>query len=145
MDEGEKLKLVRLFYAALMVDSASNYERQGMAEEVAARKAAEQLAAAPGQMAQLGIDSPRAMFEVLAGVFGCADWKLREEGGELVAETATCLACAIAKRRGSGRPCSLYCINPFRAYAAALAPKMSLEVRETLWEGGRCLFRVGPA
>ena len=141
MTDAEMLKSLRLFYAGLMVDSASNFEGFGVSEKVAAKKAAEQLAAAPAQLAQLGIGSPRELFERFTELFGCAIWEVEELAlGGAAAVASSCLACAIAKRRGSGRPCSLYCINPFRAYASALG--MELTVGETLWEGGKCAFKM---
>jgi hypothetical protein len=84
-----------------------------------------------------------ANFERFGAIFGCARWELGElDGGAVVAETRTCLACAIAKKQGGGRPCELYCINPFRGLAGAMSPSRDLEVEETLWEGGRCRFRL---
>jgi hypothetical protein len=139
-------RTLQLFYAALMVDAAANFEHFGVEARVAEKKAREQALAAPGQLAQLGITGPRGLFETFSAIFGCAQWTVSEEpGGGAAAETRGCLACAIAKKRGSGRPCGLYCIGPFTALAAAMTPSRTLTVDETLWEGERCLFRLGPA
>jgi hypothetical protein len=143
MNDPSPLKTLQLFYAALMVDAASNFEHFGVAGPVTEKKAREQALAAPGQLAQLGITTPRQLFERFGEIFGCAQWSVAQEPeGAVVAETQRCLACAIAKKRGGGRPCDLYCINPFRGLAAALAPARRLEVEETRWEGGRCRFRL---
>jgi hypothetical protein len=143
MNEPNEMRTLQLFYAGLMVDAAANFEHFGLSEQVREKKAREQAAAAPAQLAQLGIRSPRELFERFAAIFGCARWELRElPGGAVEAETRTCLACAIAKKRASGRPCELYCINPFRGLAAALSPARALEVQETLWEAERCRFRL---
>jgi hypothetical protein len=143
MIQAEDTKTLQLIYAALMVDAASNFEHFGVIEQVAEKKAREQILAAPSQIAQLGITTPRQLFERFSTVFGCARWTVVEEyGGATVAETAGCLACTIAKKRGSGKPCELYCINPFRALAGALSPAKNLEVVETLWDGARCRFRL---
>lgn len=140
MDNGDR-RLLQLFYAGVLVDAAANFERCGVLEEVRERKAREQALAAPAQLAQLGIRTPRELFERFAAIFGCAAWEVGEEvDGAVPAETRTCLACAIARKRGGGRPCDLYCINPFRALAAALQPARRLEVEGTLWEGGSCRF-----
>jgi hypothetical protein len=128
-----------------MVDAAANFEHFGVTEQVTAKKAREQAIAAPGQMKQLGIVGPAELFTKLGELFGCARWVVSETpGGGVEAQTATCLACAIAKRRGGGRPCDLYCINPFKGFAAALSPQHELTVHETLWDGGRCRFQVLP-
>jgi hypothetical protein len=144
MNEQNQTRTLQLFYAGLMVDAAANFEHFGVVEQVREKKAREQAVAAPAQLAQLGIRSPRELFERFTGIFGCARWELAElEGGAVQAETPSCLACAIAKKRGGGKPCELYCINPFRGLARALNPARELEVEETLWEGGqRCLFRL---
>jgi hypothetical protein len=144
MNEQNQTRTLQLFYAGLMVDAAANFEHFGVVEQVREKKAREQAVAAPAQLAQLGIRSPRELFERFTGIFGCARWELAElEGGAVQAETPSCLACAIAKKRGGGKPCELYCINPFRGLARALDPARELEVEETLWEGGqRCLFRL---
>jgi hypothetical protein len=143
MSETNDTRTLQLFYAGLMVDAAGNFEHFGMAEKVAEKKAREQALAAPSQIAQLGIGSARELFERFSAIFGCAQWKVSEEpGGITAAETAGCLACAIAKKRGGGKPCELYCINPFRALAGALSPARSLVVEETLWGGKRCRFRL---
>lgn len=134
---------LQLFYAALMVDSAALFEKLGATERVAEWKAAGQAVAAAGQLARLGITTPASLFARFMEVFGCARWTIQEEdGGATTAVARSCLACGIAKRRGEGKPCELYCINPFSALVAALAPAARLVVDETLWNGTRCLFRV---
>jgi hypothetical protein len=137
------LRTLQLFYAALMVDASANFEHFGVEARVAEKKAREQALAAPGQLAQLGIRTPRELFETFGSTFGCAQWSVSEgRDGGTSAETRGCLACAIAKKRGGGRPCDLYCINPLRALAGALPPGHTLTVEETLWEGSRCRFVV---
>jgi len=136
-------KTLQLFYAGLMVDSAANYEHFGITAQVAEKKQKEQAVAAPRQLAQLGVQTPAEIFLKFASVFGCADWQVTENAdGSAAAVTKTCLACGIAKTRGGGKPCQLYCINPFRGLAAALSPSRALDVQETLWEGKECRFLV---
>ena len=139
-------RTLQLFYAALMVDAASNFEHFGVSGQVAEKKAREQLLAAPMQLSQLGIHGPRELFEKFSSLFGCAQWSVTEESpATTVAETRPCLACAIAKKRGSGRPCELYCINPFKALAGAMTPGLALTVEGTLWQADRCRFRLEAA
>ncbi len=143
MNEQSELRTLQLFYAGLMVDAAANFEHFGLLPQVQEKKAREQAAAAPAQLSQLGIRSPRELFERFSAIFGCARWELAElDGGAVAAETKTCLACAIARKRGGGRPCELYCINPFRGLARVMSPSRELQVEETLWEGERCRFRL---
>jgi hypothetical protein len=137
------IRTLQLFYAGLMVDAAANFEHFGVLDRVTEKKAREQALAAPAQLTQLGIRTPRELFERFSAIFGCARWEVREEAdGAVSAETRTCLACAVARKRGAGRPCALYCINPFTGLAACLSPARRLQVQETLWEGERCRFRL---
>jgi hypothetical protein len=139
-------RTLQLFYAALMVDAATYFEHFGVTAQVTEKKAREQALAAPSQLAHLGVGSPRELFERFSAVFGCAQWSVSEgPGGSTVAEAQACLACAIAKKRGGGRPCEMYCVNPFRGLASALSPPRRLTVEQTLWEGARCRFRLDPA
>ena len=119
MNEQNETRTLQLFYAGLMVDAAANFEHFGVAQQVREKKAREQAVAAPAQLAQLGIGSPKELFERFSGIFGCARWELAElEGGAVQAETRSCLA-------------------------QALNPARELKVEEALWEGGqRCLFRL---
>ena len=143
MTDQETLKTVQLFYAGLMVDAAANFEHFAITDKVAAKKAREQALAAPAQLAQLGIKTPAELFQRFGAIFGCAKWVVTEEsGGTVTAQTSSCVACAIAKRRGGGKPCDLYCINPFRGLTGALQPARTLEVSETLWDGQRCTLTV---
>jgi hypothetical protein len=143
MNELNSLKTLQLFYAGLMVDAASNFEHFGVIEKVTAKKAQEQLLAAPAQLTQLCIRSSVELFERFSSIFGCAQWNVTDTGGgSVIAQTSTCLACAIAKKRGGGRPCDLYCINTFQALLASLSPAKRLVVEDTLWSWECCHFRI---
>jgi hypothetical protein len=143
MAEQDDVRTLQLFYAGLMVDAASTYESFRISDEVAARKMREQALAAPAQLAQLGIRTPAELFARFMAIFGCTKWEVTEDAdGAVSAECGSCLACAIAKRRGSGKPCDLFCINPFKGMAQAMQPARALRVDETLWEGKRCRFQM---
>lgn len=145
MDDTTRLKTLQLFYAGVLVDAARQYAKQGVLERVTEDKKAEQAIAARGQLERLGIGTPEALFATFAEIFGCADWKTEREGGLFRARTATCLACAIAKRLGAPSPCAISCVNPFAGLAAALPEPRELRVAETLWEGKACVFELEPA
>ena len=143
MTDSEKLKILRLYYAGMMVDSAANFERTGVVDQVVQLKAAEQKAAGVERRRAMNLQTPRQVFEVLADIFGCAAWQVSDiENGGVEAVTTSCLACAIAKKKGAGRPCSLYCIGPFDGLAASFEPPMKLDVMETMWDGKLCRFRM---
>jgi hypothetical protein len=145
MDETTRLKTLQLFYAGLVVDAARQYAKQGVLERVTEDKKAEQAAAAPAQLARLGIGTPEGLFATFTEIFGCADWKVEREGELVRARASNCLACALAKRLGAPSPCAISCVNPFQGLAAALPDPRELRVAETLWEGKACVFELSPA
>lgn len=148
MNESETLKRLQLFYAGVLVDAVRQYSKHGVLEAVTEDKRREQEQAAPAQLARLGIAKPRDIFTTYTELFGCADWKVQDEGGGVRAITGTCLACGIAKKLGAPSPCAISCINPLGAQANALNPPHRLEVEGTLWDGNACVFkmsRVNPA
>jgi hypothetical protein len=143
MADQDLRKLLQLFYAGQIVDASANYGHFGITEQVLEKKEREQALAAPAQLAQLGIGTPAELFRRFSQIFGCASWRIVEAAdGSMTAESTGCLACAIAKKRGSGEPCRLSCINPFRGMLQAMRPARALIAEETLWDGKRCLFRV---
>jgi len=145
METEKKLKLLQLFYSGALADASGNYEKYGIKEQVTAKKAFEQEAAAKGQLFQLGIESPEQLFRTFSDVFGCIDWKISTSNESVITEGTSCLLCAIAKKKGISQPCSMFCINPMTALAGAIDPSWKLNVRETLWDSGRCRFELTPA
>jgi len=145
MNEAQTLKTLQLFYAGALVDAVRQYHKHGVLEAVTEGKRREQEQAAPAQLARLGIEKPEAIFTTFTTLFGCADWKVQADGNGVHAETKTCLACGIAKKLGAPAPCTISCINPLGAQAAALDPPHRLEVGRTLWEGESCVFKMVPA
>lgn len=133
-------KLLQLFYAGVLADSVSNYNKAGILGQVTETKLAQQKIAAPAQLKQLEINSPEELFESFSRIFGCIEWNMSKDGNAISACGNSCLLCSIAKKMGTAQPCHIYCINPFRALAEALNPSFSLEVCETLWEGEKCRF-----
>ena len=144
MDEATTLKTLHLFYAASLVDAVRQDDRHGILDAVIEGKRREQELSAPEQLKRLGITKARDIFETYNKLFGCAAWTFRENGVELRAETTSCLACALAKKMVVKAPCSISCINPVRAQAAALQPAQRLTVEKTLWESDSCVFVMNP-
>lgn len=144
MTESERLKTLQLMYAGVLVDAVRQYGSFGILEEVTEKKRIEQELAARDQVSRLGIRTPEDLFTVLPEIFGCAAWNPDASGPVFRVETRSCLMCALAKRLGAPAPCSIYCINPSRALAAALPVPHSLTVKSTLWEGSSCVFELEP-
>jgi hypothetical protein len=145
MTETQTLKTLQLFYAGQLVDAVRQYQKSGVLEEVVARKMLEQQLAAPDQLARLGIQTVEELFTTFSSIFGCANWKIKEDGTGHKAVTTSCLACAIARKLGAPSPCAISCINPFTGLAKALPQPYSLEARQTLWDGDSCVFILKPA
>ena len=137
-----QVKMLQLFYAGALVDALRQYDVFGITDTVEEKKQQEQRAAAPRQLAQLNFDSPQAIFNGMRELFGCANWQTNSDNDGVTAVTRSCLLCALAKKTGAPRPCAMFCINPTRAFAEALEPAHTLEVKATLWDGDGCKFRM---
>jgi len=138
----KSMKSLQLFYAAALSDAAYHYGSHEIMDEVTAEKKTMQELAAASQLKQLSIDDLESVYTKFKEIFGCADWHVKKEGKTITAETSKCMLCAIAKKQGSCQPCKPFCINPFAAYAKSLG--YELNVRETLWDGGTCVFENIP-
>ena len=139
------LKTLQLFYAGALVDALRQYDAFGITNKVEEKKQREQQAAAPRQLAQLEFDSPQAIFNGMRELFGCANWQLDTDDDGVTAVTKSCLLCALAQKTGAPQPCAMFCINPTRAFAAALEPTHTLTVNSRLWDGDACEFRMQKA
>ncbi len=135
--EQDTNRLLKLFYANALVDAVHHYGKHGILEEVRREKQALQQQSAAGQLKQLGISELPELYTKFSAIFGCAAWKFTEEDSA-EATTTTCLLCALAKKLGTERPCDLFCINPFAAFAEALG--YHLEAASTLWDSPECRF-----
>jgi len=142
METEKRLKMLQLFYAAVLADSVRRYSEAGILADVEAQKEKEQRMAAKGQLAQLQISTPAGVFNTFSEVFGCISWDLEEREEKLTARGQTCLLCAIAKKMNLPRPCNIYCINPVRAQVESLEGGYRLNVESTLWESDKCEFVV---
>lgn len=142
MTETQLLKTLQLFYAGALVDAVRQYESHGILKAVTEAKRREQEAAAPGQLQRLGITTPEALFGTFSAIFGCAEWTTAHDGPVFRATARSCLACSIAKKLGAPSPCSISCVNPFTGLSKALPEPRKLEVKQTLWDGGACVFEL---
>lgn len=144
METERKLKLLQLFYAGVLADSTGNYESFGILNKVTEKKSFEQKIMAPGQLAQLGINSTEELFGLFSEIFGCIKWQVERDQDTLKARGSKCLLCSIAKKTGIAQPCYIFCINPFSALVSELESGSELIVNETLWDGTQCEFEIHP-
>ena len=136
------IKTLQLFYAGALADSVKHYHDAGILEVVTEKKAKLQAMTAAPQLKQLGINNPEELFNYFSRVFGCIQWEFDNSASSPTATGKHCLLCSIAKKMNTAMPCDVYCINPFRAFLNAMNPSHKLEVKETLWEGEKCVFNV---
>lgn len=142
MDTTTKIDVLRKICFMQMIEAMSNYEKHGIREEVIADKKARDLAEGPAKCAMFGLKTPEDFLNFSMDAFNCVDWQFdfTEEGFN--ATTYSCVACHMAKEAHAPSICEMHCINPFLAVIKGLNPKGELIVEETLWEGGKCLFKV---
>lgn len=135
-------KLLQLFYAGVLADSVNNYNKSGILQKITEAKSHQQEVAAPSQLKQLGITNASELFTKFSEIFGCIEWKVSSTEESISATGESCLLCSISKKMGTAQPCHMYCINPFKSLAKALEPSLTLQVKETLWDGNKCDFEL---
>lgn len=142
METEKKLKILQMFYAGALADSALRFTKEGVIEKVTAQKKIEQLANGNARAIQLGIQSTRQVFDVLPEIFGCADWKtsMNENGFDAVAKS--CILCGLSKKAGSQSPCNIYCLDAMEGIIKGLDRSAEFDVISTLWDGIECKVRV---
>jgi len=142
MEDGKKLQMLRTIYAGALADSVLRFDRKGILDEVTAEKRREQLAGGKARAAQLGITDARSVFEVLSGIFGCADWKTETTEDGFAATASRCMLCTFAKKLGTQSPCNIYCLDPMEGMVKGLDEGAEFQVESTLWADGQCRVSV---
>ena len=137
-----KLKTLQLFYASVLADAVYHFNNAGILNMVTEEKRKQQALTAASQIKQLGISTPRELFEYFSNVFGCIQWEVMGDEDAASARGKHCLLCSLAKKMQTAQPCFLYCINPIREMLNAMEPGYDLSVDETLWESNQCVFKV---
>ena len=142
MEDAGKLQMLRTFYAGALADSVLRFDKKGILDEVTAEKRREQLAGGKARAAQLGIADAQQVFEVLSGIFGCADWRTEATDSGFTATASRCMLCAFAKKLGTQSPCNIYCLDPMEGMVKGLEEGAQFQVESTLWAGGQCSVTV---
>ena len=131
-------RTLQLFYAAAVSDAAFHYGQHRIFDAVTEEKRTRQDQSAEVQLKQLGINELGDVYKRFAEIFGCTDWTVDITDDSIMAENTSCMLCSLARKQGTPQPCRPFCINPFSAYARVMGYK--LDVKETLWDGEKCLF-----
>jgi hypothetical protein len=142
MEDAKKLQMLRTFYAGALADSVLRFDRNGILDAVTAEKRREQLLSGKARAAQLGITDAQSVFEVLSGIFGCADWRTEATESGFTATASRCMLCAFAKKMGTQSPCGIYCLDPMEGMVKGLEEGAEYKVESTLWADGACRVSV---
>lgn len=142
MEMERKIKILQGMYAGVLADSVLRMGRAGILEEVTKEKRLEQMQSGSIRAAQMGIDKPQAVFEVLSDLFNCADWTIEEDETSFTATATRCMLCAMAKKIGAPSPCRIYCLDPMEAMIKGVDSNAEFMANKTLWEGQKCSVGV---
>lgn len=142
MENEKKIKMLQMFYAGVLADSVLRFGKEGVLEKVTLEKKQEQLLTGKVRANQLGIEKPEQVFEYLADLFGCANWKVdqTEEGFE--AKATNCMLCALSKKLGADCPCNIYCLDAMEGMVKGLDANSDYNVVSTLWKDHECKVAV---
>lgn len=138
MEPEKKIKLLQMFYAGALADNVLRLEKEGILEKVAEQKRQEQLLGGKTRAAQLGMQQPRQVFEVLPELFGCADWAAEDTDDGFQAKATRCMLCALCKKMGTASPCHIYCLDAMEGMVKGLDEAASYDVVSTLWDQDQC-------
>lgn len=125
-----------------MVNSLKNYEQNGILEKVVQEKIEQDLREGPAKVQHYGLTSAEQFLQFSTDTFACAHWAFERDAQGVTATTKGCVVCGMAKQAGAPSPCELTCISPVRGVIKGLNPNNQFEVKETLWESDRCVFRI---
>jgi hypothetical protein len=142
MEDAKKLQMLRTFYAGALADSVLRFDRKGILDEVTAEKRREQLAGGKARAAQLGITDAQSVFDIMSGIFGCADWQTEANESGFTATASRCMLCAFAKKLGTQSPCGIYCLDPMEGMVKGLEEGAEYKVESTLWSDDACMVTV---
>jgi hypothetical protein len=144
MKTTEILEILQLLHAGDQIDALARFESRGLLEEISNLARMEDRMAAAARIGQFGLTGPIEVFQFHSRVFGHALWHCDREENGIIATARTCKLCAIARARGTARPCALCCTDPLAALCAALPSPVSLSVVSTLWNEDRCRIHLVP-
>lgn len=142
MTKDEHIKLLQLTYANVLADATNQFGREGVLDNVTARKRKEQLEEGATKAAHFNITSAQQVFTQLSAVFGCADWRVNELDDGFSAISKSCVLCGLAKKKNAPSPCRLYCLDPMEGLVKGVEPKREFCVEDTLWTGEECRIVV---
>jgi hypothetical protein len=145
METEKQIKMLQIAYAGALADGVLQLSKQGVLDQVTARKCREQALSGKLRAAQFGITKPEDTFLKLAEVFGCANWTIFQNNGGFTAQATGCLLCAIAKKLGAPSPCRLYCLDPMEGIIKGLDNQAEFVVQGTLFDGPKCVIQVNPS
>lgn len=137
-----KNEVLRQVLFTTMIESLINYEKHGILEAVEQEKCERDLAEGEAKVNQYGIESAEQFLQFSCDTFKCADWEFEYDENGFNAVSKSCVVCGMAKQAGAPSPCELTCISPNRGVVKGIDRNSELIVKETLWDGKKCLFRV---
>ena len=138
----QKLKALRMYYAAALADSTMRYGKAGILDQVTEQKRAEQMKSGTALADRFGIKEPKQAFLKTQETYGCANWVCEDTDDGFIAVCTNCMLCAISKKMGAYNPCQVHCLSPIEAMLKGVVPNADFIVNGTLWDGEKCTVRV---
>lgn len=142
MENEKKIRMLQMFYAGALADAVLRLGNEEVLNKVTEQKRQEQLNGGNARALQLGIRSPREVFEILPDLFGCANWSVEVKDGGFDAKATNCMLCAISKKLGAKSPCNIYCLDAMEGLVKGLDENAQYKVLSTLWNENECKVSV---
>lgn len=127
-----------MFYAGLLVENISIFNKYGILDEVIDEKLVGLKYSASGLLKQLEVNSFFDLFNSLSVIFGFSEWTIEAKGQQNIVITKQCLLCTMAKKRGNISPCLIHCIPVLSTLIIQIDASKKLEAQKNLWEHDCC-------
>lgn len=142
MSFDSKFKLLQQIYALSLVESNIKYSKYGFFEEVVSQKKKEGVLNAARSVERFHMKKIDDVFFNLSELFGCANWKIKEDMNEKFVIATSCMLCSFSKALNAPKPCNLNCLEPMKAMVQSLDFDANFEVLKTLWNDKECLVKL---
>lgn len=142
MEAEKKTQSLQALFVGMAADAVLRLGNEGVLEKVIREKRQQQSQTGKANTILFGVKEPRQCFTNVREILNCADWEVENKENGFISSVRTCKLCSMAKSIGAQSPCHIYCLDVQEAMIKSLDPSLEFTVKETLWDGKRCLVEI---
>jgi hypothetical protein len=142
VDSEKNVGILRSLFIGITADAVHRLGNEGVLEKVTKEKKNNQAVTGKSNAVLFDVENPKESFTKTREILNCADWEVTSNQLGFTAEATSCKLCAMSKKLGEHSPCYIYCINVQEGIIKSFEPDAVLDVKETLWDGHKCIVDV---